>query len=90
MTATIAESLYTGLVTDTGAFMFSNTTPRAHRMAADLLELGVDPSRIEAHIYHNRSLKAMALWAQALSRIEVWGKDGEFSLSWLSHGDLSS
>ena len=89
VTTAIAESLYTGLVTDTGAFMFSNTTPRAHRLAADLLELGVDPSRIEARVYHNRSLNAMALWARALSRIEVWGRDGEFSLSWLSHGDFS-
>jgi len=89
VTTAIAESLYTGLVTDTGAFMFSNTTPRAHRMAADLLELGVDPSRIEARIYHNRSLEAMALWARALSRIEVWGRDGEFSLAWLSHGDFA-
>lgn len=89
VTTAIAESLYTGLVTDTGTFMFSNTTPRAHRLAADLLELGVDPSRIEARIYHNRSLNAMALWARALSRIEVWGRDGEFSLAWLSHGDFS-
>lgn len=88
LTTAVAESLYTGLVADTGGFMFSNTTPRAHRLAAELLELGVEPSRIANRIYKSRSPASMALWARALSRIEVWG-GGEFSLTWLELGDFS-
>ena len=41
-TPAIAEALYVGLVTDTGQFMYENTGPRAHLMAADLIEAGVD------------------------------------------------
>ena len=41
----IADALYVGLVTDTGRFMYENTTPAAHRMAADLIEAGVDAAR---------------------------------------------
>ena len=40
--ATIADALYVGLVTDTGKFMYENTGPRAHLMAAELIEAGVD------------------------------------------------
>mgnify|MGYP000970029009 CR=1 FL=1 len=87
LTPAIAESLYTGIVTDTGAFMYSNTTPRAHRMAADLLELGVEPSRIGNRIYQSRSPNAMGLWGRALSRVEVWG-GGRFALTWLKSGDF--
>lgn len=89
LTPKIAECLYTGLVTDTGSFMFSNTTPRTHRLAAELLSLGVDPSRVGSRIYQSRSLASMALWARALSRIEVWGGDGEFAVTWLKQDDFS-
>ena len=41
-TLAIAEALYVGLVTDTGRFMYENTGPRAHVMAADLIEAGVE------------------------------------------------
>jgi phosphoesterase RecJ-like protein len=43
ITPPIADALYVGLVTDTGRFMYENTTPRAHIMAAELIEAGVDP-----------------------------------------------
>ena len=45
ITPPIADALYVGLVTDTGRFMYENTTPAAHRMAAELIEAGVDPAR---------------------------------------------
>ena len=87
LTRAIAECLYTGLVTDTGAFMFSNTTPQTHRLAAELLELGVEPSRVGAHLYKNRSQNALLLWSRALARVEVWG-GGAFALTWLARGDF--
>ena len=89
LTPAIAESLYTGIVTDTGAFMFSNTTPRTHRMAADLLERGVEPARVGTRIYQQRSRNALALWARAFSRIEIRGVEGAFAMAWLAHGDFA-
>ena len=45
LTPPIADALYIGLVTDTGKFMYENTSPEAHRMAAELIETGVEPAR---------------------------------------------
>ena len=50
-TLEIAEALYVGLVTDTGKFMYENTGPRAHVMAADLIEAGVDTHAIYRRLY---------------------------------------
>lgn len=49
----IATCLYTGIMTDTGSFRFSSTTPETHRIAAKLLECGVDPGMIHNHIFDN-------------------------------------
>ncbi|HEX2250439.1 MAG TPA: DHH family phosphoesterase, partial [Gemmatimonadales bacterium] len=46
VTQAAARALYVAILTDTGGFRFSNTTPRALRVAADLLETGVDPEEI--------------------------------------------
>ena len=46
LTRDIAEALYVGLVTDTGKFMYENTSPAAHRMAAELREAGVDAQHV--------------------------------------------
>src|SRR5262245_52280725 len=46
ITPAIAQSLYAALLTDTGGFRFSNTTPRCHAVAADLLSRGVDPEEM--------------------------------------------
>ncbi|HEY3323382.1 MAG TPA: bifunctional oligoribonuclease/PAP phosphatase NrnA [Planctomycetota bacterium] len=49
------QALYAAMVTDTGQFSYSNTTPRALRMAAELVERGVDPEAIWQRIYLNKS-----------------------------------
>lgn len=46
-----AAALYTGLVTDTGRFQYSSTTPEVHHVAAALLEAGADPDEIGRHVY---------------------------------------
>ena len=50
-TKPIAEALYVGLVTDTGRFMYENTGPRAHEMAAELIEGGIDVHSIYRRLY---------------------------------------
>src|SRR5262245_3698898 len=51
ITPEIADALYVGLVTDTGRFMYENTDARSHRMAADLIEAGVDVHDIFRRLY---------------------------------------
>ena len=52
-TPEIAEALYIALVTDTGRFEYANTTPKALRLAADLVEAGADVNRVFQGVYEN-------------------------------------
>ena len=67
---TIAQALYVGLVTDTGRFMYKNTGPKAHRMAADLIEHGVDSFAVYRSIYEDMPFGKLALLARGLSNTE--------------------
>ena len=51
LTERIALGLYAGLVTDTGSFKFSATTPRVHELAARLLATGIDPGIVSRELY---------------------------------------
>jgi len=51
----IAACLYVGIVTDTGSFRFSSTTPKVHRIAADLISKGIDAGDIQNKIFNNFS-----------------------------------
>jgi phosphoesterase RecJ-like protein len=68
-TAAIAEALYVGLVTDTGRFMYENTGPRAHRMAAELISAGVNVARVNSRLYEEMPTAKLALLGVALERI---------------------
>jgi len=68
----IAEALYVGLVTDTGRFMYENTGPRAHRMAAELIEAGVDTHAIYRRLYEDMPYAKLELLGRALGRVERW------------------
>ena len=65
--AEIAEALYVGLVTDTGKFMYENTGPRAHVMAAELIDAGVDvhgdlPPPVRGHAVRQARAARRARW----------------------------
>ncbi|MDR3187971.1 MAG: bifunctional oligoribonuclease/PAP phosphatase NrnA [Prevotellaceae bacterium] len=62
-----AEALYVGLITDTGSFSFSVSTPEPFRMAADLMELGVDKDTIASRVYDSFSEKRMRLLGYCLN-----------------------
>jgi phosphoesterase RecJ-like protein len=68
-TLNIAEALYVGLITDTGRFMYENTSPRAHQMAADLIEAGVDVHEIYRRVYEGVPYGKLALLARGLAKI---------------------
>jgi bifunctional oligoribonuclease and PAP phosphatase NrnA len=69
-TQEIAEALYVGLITDTGRFMYENTGPRAHRMAAELIEVGVDVHEIYRRVYEGVPYGKLALLARGLAKVE--------------------
>ncbi|KPK71315.1 hypothetical protein AMJ71_08100 [candidate division TA06 bacterium SM1_40] len=66
-----AEAIYVALLTDTGSFRFPNTTARTHRIAADLVEMGIDPARIYDCIYGRSSMPRLQLMGRALTSIET-------------------
>jgi bifunctional oligoribonuclease and PAP phosphatase NrnA len=70
LTPAIGEALYVGLVTDTGRFMYDNTGPRAHEMAAALLEGGVDGHGIFRRLYEGMPQGKLELLARGLTHVE--------------------
>jgi phosphoesterase RecJ-like protein len=77
----LAEALYTAILTDTGGFRYSNTTPRAHAIAAQLVACGVDPEHTYRRIYASLSRGRLQLLRDALDTL---GVDGEYGLAWVS------
>ena len=71
MDINIANSLYTGLSTDTGNFSFSNTTSKTHNIAAELIDLGVSPDEISNSVYKDNSLERVKLIAKVIDTIEL-------------------
>lgn len=66
-----ATALYTGLVTDTGRFQYSATTPDVHRVAAGLLSAGVDPDHVGRHIYGEAPFGYLRVAGAVLSRARL-------------------
>lgn len=71
ITPEIANCVYTGLATDTGCFMFSNTTPTIHRIAADLMEKGADYTLINRLMFETKTLSYIRLEQMAVASIET-------------------
>ena len=70
ITPEIANCVYTGLATDTGCFMFSNTSPSVHRIAADVMEKGADYTLINRLMFETRTLSYIKLEQMAVASIE--------------------
>lgn len=83
----VAEALYVGLVTDTGRFMYENTGPRAHQMAADLIVAGVDVQGVYRRLYEDLPYAKVALLGLALAQTRRYDA-GEITLAALSAEDF--
>src|SRR5215211_1628780 len=70
ITLPIADALYVALVTDTGRFMYENTTPEAHEMAAELIRAGVEPHDVYRRLYEDLPFSRLELLSRALSSVE--------------------
>ena len=71
LTPELAEPLYIALVTDTGRFQYANTTPKALRLAAELVEAGADIHQVFQQVYESVEFAKLKLLARALGRAEV-------------------
>ncbi|ADL13100.1 DHH family phosphoesterase [Acetohalobium arabaticum] len=69
------------IITDTGNFKFSNTTPKAHRIIADMLELGIDTKRIIKEVYQRESYGGLKLKGKVLSDLKL---AGDRNIAWAS------
>jgi bifunctional oligoribonuclease and PAP phosphatase NrnA len=68
LTADVALGLYAGLVTDTGSFKFSSTTPAVHELAARLIATGINPGVVSRHLYDTAPYGYLEMLAAALGR----------------------
>lgn len=67
ITADIATSIYTGILTDTGSFRYRSTSPAVHRVAAELMEAGADFERVHFKIYSSNTENRTRLQAYCVS-----------------------
>jgi bifunctional oligoribonuclease and PAP phosphatase NrnA len=87
LTSNIAEALYIALVTDTGRFQYTNTTPKALRLAAELVEAGADVHRVFQGVYESVQFAKLKLLARALERAQVY-EGGRIVVSYLLRTDF--
>ncbi|HET8649572.1 MAG TPA: DHH family phosphoesterase [Gemmatimonadales bacterium] len=81
VSSSAARGCYVAILTDTGGFRFSNTRPRTLRVAADLLETGLDPESIYLAVYANAPEGRPRLFAEALQTLVV---EPEYGLAWVT------
>ena len=79
----IATCLYTAISTDTGSFMYSNTSYKTHLIVADLLKIGIDNNHINVNLYQSRSMERTKLFIDSLNRLEFFldGKIGVITVT---------
>jgi phosphoesterase RecJ-like protein len=85
----LAVALYVGLITDTGCFMYENTSPRAHLMAAELIEAGVDVHAIYQQVYEDIPFAKLALLARGLANVQRYDED-RLTVAYLSAEDFAA
>jgi len=71
LNTSIAENIYTTIVSDTGSFSYSNTNSETLRIAADLIDLGADPSRISQALYENEPLRKLELLKLVMPTLDI-------------------
>ena len=88
LTPEIAEALYVALVTDTGRFQYTNTTPKAFRLAAELVDAGADVHRVFQVVYESVEFAKLKLLARVLERAQVY-EGGRLVVSYLLRSDFT-
>lgn len=76
-----AEAIYAAIMTDTGSFRFTNTNARTHRIAAELLDLGVNPAAMYSRVYESTHPERLRLLGLTLSDLHI-SADGR--IGWIA------
>jgi phosphoesterase RecJ-like protein len=85
----MAQALYAGLVSDTGNFRHSNTTPKIHHAAADLIAQGVHPARTYNALYQTGTPAKLKLFGRAMGGLQL-RDDGRFAYLAVTRADLDA
>jgi phosphoesterase RecJ-like protein len=80
ITPDVATAIYTAMLTDTGGFRFSNTSPRCHAIAGELLRAGVNPEEMYRRIYASVPMGRLTLLAESLQTL---GAEPAIGLAWI-------
>lgn len=80
LTGELAQCLYLSIVTDTGSFAYSNTSPGVLRLAAKLIEQGLDPSPIREQLDNQWPFVKFQLWGKLMQKVQL-ECDGEIAIS---------
>jgi phosphoesterase RecJ-like protein len=89
LTAEMASALYVGLITDTGNFMYENTNAHTHRVAAELIDAGVDVDDTYRRLYEHVPIEKLRLVARALDSIQRHC-DNRLAISYISNADYAA
>jgi len=87
--AVMAQALYAGLVSDTGNFRHSNSTPKVHRAAADLIAQGVHPARTFNALYQTATPAKLRLFGRAMGGLQL-REEGRFAYVCVTQADLTA
>ena len=78
-----AIALYAAIMTDTGSFRYSNTSSKAHRIAAELIDIGVQPYEMHTKIYETSSIQDTNLLGESLQTMKLT-EDGKIAWIWVT------
>jgi phosphoesterase RecJ-like protein len=76
----IAIPIYAAIMTDTGSFRFERTNSEIHKIAAKLLEVGVNPTNVYQHIYDESNFGKIKLLGEAINSIKLYGENQELAV----------
>lgn len=85
----MAQALYAGLVSDTGNFRHSNSTPKLHRAAAELIAQGVHPARTYNALYQTATPAKLKLFGRAMGALQL-REGGRFAHVAVTLADLAA
>ena len=86
ITNDIGEAIITGIITDTGGFQYSSTNKRTFEIAGNLLEKGVDVTKVYKEAYDTKTKKAFELQKRAIDRLEFFA-DGKIAFTYITNQD---
>lgn len=85
----IGEALFAAIVTDSGRFMYSNTTKETHLIVADLYDCGIDGAEVNNNIFENQSVSKLKLQSMVVENMEFL-KNGKICLAYVSQDMLKN